>query len=156
MGLIPWLGKSPGERNSNLLQYSCLGNSMDRGACRAKYSPWRHRESQATEHAYARALLEDQANSQQQRHKAPRKTEARWQYSMIRSQIDAIILITSNFKQELKGTDPWRLMEIVSIIQHPQEQKRWTKLNVLFNLCHQKTSRITIQETEDSCLNKNS
>ena len=45
MGLIPWLGKSPGERNSNLLQYSCLGNSMDRGACRAKYSPWRHRES---------------------------------------------------------------------------------------------------------------
>ena len=35
---------------------------------------------------------------------------------MIRSQIDAIILITSNFKQELKGTDPWRIMEIVSII----------------------------------------
>ena len=31
-GLIPRLGRSPGERNSNLLQYSCLKNSMDRGA----------------------------------------------------------------------------------------------------------------------------
>ena len=34
-GWIPWLGRSSGERNSNLLQYSCLGNSMDRRACRA-------------------------------------------------------------------------------------------------------------------------
>ena len=31
-GLIPRLGRSPGERNSNPLQYSCLTNSMDRGA----------------------------------------------------------------------------------------------------------------------------
>ena len=31
-GLIPELGRSPGRRNSNLLQYSCLENSMDRGA----------------------------------------------------------------------------------------------------------------------------
>ena len=28
-GLIPVLGRSPGERNGNLLQYSCLENSMD-------------------------------------------------------------------------------------------------------------------------------
>ena len=27
-----WLGRSPGEGNRNLLQYSCLENSMDRGA----------------------------------------------------------------------------------------------------------------------------
>jgi len=26
------LGRSPGEGNNNLLQYSCLGNPMDRGA----------------------------------------------------------------------------------------------------------------------------
>ena len=32
LGLIPGLGRSPGERNSNPLQYSCLKNSMDRGA----------------------------------------------------------------------------------------------------------------------------
>ena len=31
-GLIPGLGKSPGEGNSNTRQYSCLGNPMDRGA----------------------------------------------------------------------------------------------------------------------------
>jgi len=29
--LIPGLGKSPGEENGNPLQYSCLGNHMDRG-----------------------------------------------------------------------------------------------------------------------------
>ena len=29
---IPGLGRSPGEGNSNTLQYSCLGNPMDRGA----------------------------------------------------------------------------------------------------------------------------
>ena len=30
MGSIPELGRSPGERNSNPLQYSCLENPMDR------------------------------------------------------------------------------------------------------------------------------
>ena len=32
VGLILGLGKSPLRRNGNSLQYSCLGNSMDRGA----------------------------------------------------------------------------------------------------------------------------
>ena len=31
-GLIPGLRRSPGEGNSSPLQYSCLENSMDRGA----------------------------------------------------------------------------------------------------------------------------
>ena len=31
-GLFPELGRSPAEGNGNLLQYSCLENSMDRGA----------------------------------------------------------------------------------------------------------------------------
>ena len=31
-GLIPGSGRSPGEGNGNTLQYSCLKNSMDRGA----------------------------------------------------------------------------------------------------------------------------
>ena len=31
-GLIPGLGRSPGEGNSNPLQYSCLENPMERGA----------------------------------------------------------------------------------------------------------------------------
>ena len=35
MGSIPGSGRSLGEGNGNPLQYSCLKNSMDRGACRA-------------------------------------------------------------------------------------------------------------------------
>ena len=35
LGLIPELGRSPGEGNDNPFQYSCLGNLMDRGAWRA-------------------------------------------------------------------------------------------------------------------------
>ena len=31
-GLIPGLGRSPGEGNGNPLQYSCLENPMDTGA----------------------------------------------------------------------------------------------------------------------------
>jgi len=31
-GSIPGLGRAPGERNGNPLQYSCLENPMDRGA----------------------------------------------------------------------------------------------------------------------------
>ena len=34
VGLIPGLGRSPGEGNGNPLQYSCPGNPMDRGAWR--------------------------------------------------------------------------------------------------------------------------
>ena len=42
-GLIPGLGRSPGEENGNLLQYSCLGNPMDR------------RDWQATVHGAAKS-----------------------------------------------------------------------------------------------------
>ena len=34
MGSIPRSGKSPGDRHGNLIQYSCLENSIDRGAWR--------------------------------------------------------------------------------------------------------------------------
>ena len=34
-GFIPGLGRSPGGGNGNPLHYSCLGNSMERGAWRA-------------------------------------------------------------------------------------------------------------------------
>ena len=36
-GLIPGLGRCPGGGNANLLQYSCLGNPMERSL--AGYSP---------------------------------------------------------------------------------------------------------------------
>jgi len=46
-GLIPESGRYPGEGNGNPLQYSCLENSMNRGAW-AGYSPWGHKESDMT------------------------------------------------------------------------------------------------------------
>ena len=45
---IPGSGRSPGERNGYLLQYSCLENSMDRGASMG-YSPQVRKESNTTE-----------------------------------------------------------------------------------------------------------
>ena len=41
-GSIPGSGRYPGERIANPLQYSCLGDPMDRGAW--GYSPWGHKE----------------------------------------------------------------------------------------------------------------
>ena len=35
LGSIPGLGRSPGERSGNPLQYSCLENSMDREVLQA-------------------------------------------------------------------------------------------------------------------------
>ena len=32
-GSIPESGRSAGEENGNLFQYTCLGNPVDRGAC---------------------------------------------------------------------------------------------------------------------------
>ena len=46
VSLTPGLGRSPGEGNGNLLQYSCLGNPMDRGA------------SQATVHGVAKSKIQ--------------------------------------------------------------------------------------------------
>ena len=43
LGLIPGLGRSPGEENGNPLQYSCLEHLMDRGA-------WRVMGSRRIEH----------------------------------------------------------------------------------------------------------
>ena len=43
-GFNPWPGRSPGEGNGNPLQYSCLGNPMDRGAW------WDLKELDKTEH----------------------------------------------------------------------------------------------------------
>ena len=48
MGLIPGSGRSPGGGHSKPLQYSCLENSMDRGAWRATVHEVT--ESDATEH----------------------------------------------------------------------------------------------------------
>ena len=48
LGSILGLGRSPGEGNGNPLQYSCLKNSMDRGAWQG-YGPWCLKESETNE-----------------------------------------------------------------------------------------------------------
>ena len=55
-GLIPGLGRPPQEGKGNLLQYSCLGNPMDRGHLRAIV----HRvakKSDATEYTFHDFIL---------------------------------------------------------------------------------------------------
>ena len=51
VGFIPGLGRIPGKGNGNPLQYSCLEDSMDRGALFG-YSPWGHKESDTTENTH--------------------------------------------------------------------------------------------------------
>ena len=50
LGSIPGLGISPGEKKGNPLQYSCLGNPMDRGARRATV----HGAAESDRHDWAR------------------------------------------------------------------------------------------------------
>ena len=52
IGLIPGLGRSPGEGHGNPLQYSCLGNPMDRepGGLQSMGSQ-KIRHNLATEHS---------------------------------------------------------------------------------------------------------
>ena len=47
--LITGSKRFPGEGNSYPLQYSCLENSIDRGAWRATCIPWGHKGSDTTE-----------------------------------------------------------------------------------------------------------
>ena len=47
MGSNPGSERSPGEGNSNPLQYSCLENPTDRGAW-GGYSPWGRKELDTT------------------------------------------------------------------------------------------------------------
>ena len=53
VSLIPGSGRSPGVGNGTPLQYSCLGNSMGRGAWGSSvhggHSPWGYRESDTAE-----------------------------------------------------------------------------------------------------------
>ena len=63
VGLIPWLGRCPGEGNGNLFWYSRLGNPMDRGAW------W------ATVHGGRRRVRHNWVTKPQQIHTGEMKTD---------------------------------------------------------------------------------
>ena len=56
IGSIPGLGRSPGAVDGKPLQYSCLENSMGRGAWQSTIHGG-HKESATTEYAHAQASL---------------------------------------------------------------------------------------------------
>ena len=57
VGSIPGLGRSPGEGHDNPLQYSCLENPMDRGACGATvHRVAKHWTQQLSTHAVYKSV----------------------------------------------------------------------------------------------------
>ena len=65
-GLIPGLGRSPGERNGKPLQYSSLENSMDRGACRATVHRVTKSQTQQYTHTYVLDMDAESENSRRE------------------------------------------------------------------------------------------
>ena len=63
VGSIPGSGRFPGGRNDNSLQYSCLKNPMDRGACPC--SPWGERQGQGSLAGYSPKGHEELDTSEQ-------------------------------------------------------------------------------------------
>ena len=61
-GSIPGSGRSPGGGRGNPLQYSCLENSMDRGAS-AGYSLWGRKESDTTNTPTLKKITEEVSES---------------------------------------------------------------------------------------------
>ena len=55
--LIPGLGRAPGDGNGNPLQYSCLGNAMDRGAWQATVHGVAESQTCLSTHANAVMLI---------------------------------------------------------------------------------------------------
>ena len=54
--MIPESGRSPGGGHDNPLQYSSVGNPIDRGAWWAGYRPWGCKELDVTEHTHTQNL----------------------------------------------------------------------------------------------------
>ena len=82
MGSIPGLERSPGEENGNLLQYSCLENSMDRGAWWA-IAQWGSKELNTTEQLTHNNLFNRERESVSQKASFSIHIEAKIQWQSI-------------------------------------------------------------------------
>ena len=76
LGSIPGLGRCPESGHGNPLQYSCLGNPMDRGAWRATVHGVAKNTTEATEHSTARQDRNKFRLLQEHRGKSNPKNEA--------------------------------------------------------------------------------
>ena len=63
-GSIPGSGRSPGEGNGKPLQYSCLGNPMDRGAWQATVHGFAKSQTKLGDQATTTGLLYSRARPQ--------------------------------------------------------------------------------------------
>ena len=60
LGLFPGLGRSPGRRDSNQLQYSCLDNPVHRGVWQAAIHRVAKRDrTEVIEHTYTNIYISD-------------------------------------------------------------------------------------------------
>ena len=59
LGLIPGLGRFPGEENGHPLQYSSLGNPMDRGAWQATVHGVAKNQTRLSTHTHLRSYSYD-------------------------------------------------------------------------------------------------
>ena len=76
-GLIPGSERTPGEGNGSPLQYSCLGNPMDRGAWWG-YGPWGHKRV-----GHDLATKQQQQQQQQQREQSEKQLVGDYLFSVI-------------------------------------------------------------------------
>ena len=67
-GSIPGLGRSPGGGNGNQLQYSCLGNPMDRGAWWAIDHGVTESDTTECVHVHARACVHTHTHAHTREH----------------------------------------------------------------------------------------
>ena len=89
MGSIPGLGRSPGERNNNPLQYSCLENPHGQRSL-VGCIPWDHKDSDMTEakwHHKNRNIGKEE-NSWRVGSQESFLHKGKWQYTPVPSKID--------------------------------------------------------------------
>ena len=106
-GLIPGLGRSSGEGNGSLVQYSCLENLMNRGAWRATVHGITKSRTQLSNYYYCYyqgywCLWKETS------------VPNIWCWGRVRSYGNAdATLVTSVLKKQSKYIEPWRLVMVI-------------------------------------------
>ena len=125
----PWLGRSPGGGNGNALQYSCLGNPMDRGFWRVTGPQGcRVRHDLATEHEHGhtytwRDLLEKLAHATVEDEKSCNLLSASWKKNK------KVGVIIQSKSEGLTNPEPSSRLKVWE--SEGRRCKSWSKCKVL-------------------------